>query len=467
MKKFTLNHARFFFFNGIVLVLTFLLMALAPFAHPKVLSAELRSSSPNQADAINQQLTISFSRPMDQDSVIKNFSISPAVDGNVSWSNNTLFFTPKLSFQYGQKYTATISIDAADIYHRHLTTNFHYQFQTKPYQFVYINDQNQLVLGDLQGHNQQISYGKIIKDYQVNSQKHEVVYLSQPDENAATETYLYDLNTQHTIHLFPDFAANISNLKMTGDGTTLYFIATVKSEKTVMDQNGDPTNMVNKVFQYDILTKKLSESDLMTAYPTLVRFWITPDGNTFMINDINGELFLRAISGGKSVALGKYADYRGGSARGDTLVFLDNSPDTGYLQGIVLYNGATKRVTNITEIAASPFLSRDGKLLSYSYIPSTAGGSAGQEGVKVISLPDQKVIFQKIDPAFSYELSKISPDSRYLAIEVYTKEQLLDFTHVRTYGEPNKPDKAIIVFYDLTNGTKAQAIDGKELRWVE
>src|SRR5260221_11327 len=121
-----LNHKRFFFFNGVVFLLTILLLIIAPFAHPQVLNAELRSGSTTQADAVNQQLKISFSRPMEQDSVIKNFSISPAVDGNVSWSNNTLFFTPKLAFQYSQKYTATISTDATDIYGRPLTAAFQY-----------------------------------------------------------------------------------------------------------------------------------------------------------------------------------------------------------------------------------------------------------------------------------------------------------------------------------------------------
>jgi hypothetical protein len=199
-----------------------------------------------------------------------------------------------------------------------------------------------------------------------------------------------------------------------------------------------------------------------------VRFWITPEGNTFMVNDLNGELFLRAISGGKSVALGKYSDYRDGDFRGDKLIFIDSSQEYNYVQGIILYDGNTTRMTDVSEIAATPFLSRDGTLISYSFVPKNSAETAGQEGIKVINIANKKTLFEKYDPEHSFELSKLSTDNKYLAVEEYSKDQLNDFVHIRKFGEPNKPDQAKILIFDLHSWRQLpMTIDGKEFRWID
>lgn len=63
--------------------------------------------------APNDGLTISFDWPMDQASVESAFSIAPALDGTLSWTDaRTLVFTPAQPWPRSQVYTVTIGTDA-------------------------------------------------------------------------------------------------------------------------------------------------------------------------------------------------------------------------------------------------------------------------------------------------------------------------------------------------------------------
>ena len=72
------------------LLLGFLLAAW--WAAPRVTNVLPVSGIPSAP--ATTQLRISFSRPMDQDSVEAAFSIEPAAAGNIRWTDNTLIFTP-------------------------------------------------------------------------------------------------------------------------------------------------------------------------------------------------------------------------------------------------------------------------------------------------------------------------------------------------------------------------------------
>ncbi len=444
---------RLLFINALLSVVTGVMIFAAPFSHPYVTQFAVAQGEVSHAGVVDQQLRVTFSRPMDEQSVEKNLTISPPIDGNISWANDTLFFTPKKNLPYQQAFTLTIGKDATDIYHQHLHQPYSVRFQTRDYAFVYEDHDHQLTLSDMQGHIQQISSGKIIKEYVVSSEGKFVAYLHQPTDEGETSVYFYDMNNKQTAQLVPNLHGHLANLQVSKDGAQLYFLAN-ENETAV-------------TYVYDIAKKTLSKMDL-SAYPTLTRFWLTPDGNALLINDLSGELYLQALQGKKSVAVGKYADYRGGTRKGDTLLFVDVSPEFNYVQGVVLYDGNAQRVTDVQEITASPFLSSDGRVLVYSYIPKNTQQDAGQEGMKLLSLPDKKVLWEKYDPSLSFELGKISADDRYVALEVFTKSQLQDFNHIRKYGEPNKPDHGVIEFIDTQTGKVLPfRVDGTEFTWIE
>jgi uncharacterized protein YvpB len=57
--------------------------------------------------ALKSQIRVNFDQPVDTGSAEARFSITPNVDGNFSWSGNSLVFTP-VGFEYQTAYTVTM-----------------------------------------------------------------------------------------------------------------------------------------------------------------------------------------------------------------------------------------------------------------------------------------------------------------------------------------------------------------------
>ncbi|OIP74262.1 MAG: hypothetical protein AUK48_09680 [Oscillatoriales cyanobacterium CG2_30_44_21] len=64
-------------------------------------------------DATNISFALTFSRPMDRDSVEKNLQIEPPLAGKISWSSRRMSYTPLVPAIYGKSYTVKLA-DAYD-----------------------------------------------------------------------------------------------------------------------------------------------------------------------------------------------------------------------------------------------------------------------------------------------------------------------------------------------------------------
>jgi N-acetylmuramoyl-L-alanine amidase len=85
-------------------------------------------TQPKEGDtafAVNKQIGIKFSIPMDTASVRSAFSIHPFVDGTFSWTQNntTVLFTPAANLLYNTNYSVTISAAAKSIYGASIDAN--------------------------------------------------------------------------------------------------------------------------------------------------------------------------------------------------------------------------------------------------------------------------------------------------------------------------------------------------------
>ena len=65
--------------------------------------------------AANATIQITFSEPMNRSETEKALVLSPNLSGKITWSGNTLIFTPDTAMKAGQKYTVTLSIGAKDL----------------------------------------------------------------------------------------------------------------------------------------------------------------------------------------------------------------------------------------------------------------------------------------------------------------------------------------------------------------
>ncbi len=80
---------------------------------------------------LDTAIKVAFSKPMDKASVVSAFSITPPVEGEFEWSDNTIAFYPVAPLEYGITYTVTISTEAKDLDGNNLAEAYSWEFTTK------------------------------------------------------------------------------------------------------------------------------------------------------------------------------------------------------------------------------------------------------------------------------------------------------------------------------------------------
>jgi len=90
------------------------------------------STSPGDGKStpISTKIKVTFSEPMDQESVESAFSIEPPVSGAFSWSGNTLTFAPDESLTADITYTVTIDASASDVAGNSMVSLYSWSFST-------------------------------------------------------------------------------------------------------------------------------------------------------------------------------------------------------------------------------------------------------------------------------------------------------------------------------------------------
>ena len=92
-----------------------------------------RSPRPNELNVpVDAKLRITFSRPMSRNETAAAFSVSPAIQGSVSWSGNVMIFTPSAKLGQGTRYTITVAGAARDDSGNSLDHDYTWSFTTKP-----------------------------------------------------------------------------------------------------------------------------------------------------------------------------------------------------------------------------------------------------------------------------------------------------------------------------------------------
>ena len=81
--------------------------------------------------AVDAPIAVTFSEPMDKDSVESAFSIFPSVEGKLVWSDNTMTFYPAVALDYGASYAIVIDTKAKDLAGNSLEQSYSREFTTK------------------------------------------------------------------------------------------------------------------------------------------------------------------------------------------------------------------------------------------------------------------------------------------------------------------------------------------------
>jgi fibronectin type 3 domain-containing protein len=80
---------------------------------------------------IDADVTVEFIKPMNQSATKNAFSITPAIEGILTWYENALIFTHTTKLDYKTTYNVTISTSAEDLWGNHLPADFSWEFTTE------------------------------------------------------------------------------------------------------------------------------------------------------------------------------------------------------------------------------------------------------------------------------------------------------------------------------------------------
>ncbi|MDH5606975.1 MAG: Ig-like domain-containing protein [Anaerolineae bacterium] len=127
---------RHIFWIGIVLILLGSMYAVTQALAPRVVGVYPEADSVNlPADT---GISVEFSRPMDEDSVLENISILPQVEGEFIWQENTLWFVPEEDWPRGEQIIVSLQRAAKSSWGIALREETVWQFKVRREMLAYL-----------------------------------------------------------------------------------------------------------------------------------------------------------------------------------------------------------------------------------------------------------------------------------------------------------------------------------------
>lgn len=420
-------------------------------------------------DGVTQEsVQLRFSRPVRQQTVESRWKVSPQISGTFQWKNQTLTFSPAEPLPRGEVITFTLESGVEDFSGKKITHPLIFHTSLPASQLLFLQSDGQLARATIAGESEALTDGKGIVKYHVARNRSRVAYLHQPSPQSPTELWSIHPQTKKNTQVRHALPLRLTELQLSADGNFAYVLGRPLSEA----QSGTVLYRINL---QDGVSELLSFG---TVDGMIHQFQITHDGASLVLSDVAGEKYLWHIQTGKLASLGKLSTYRGSSFWGSTLVFENYLPEEASLSEIVLSESEGQRILPTPDGNASqPVISPGGTHVFYSFQSfSLTSFLQAQQGKYVLDYPlaslrkqgvhESTAQWEVSSPHLSFELSAPSPDARFVAVEVFTREQLSDLQHLRTTGEPNKPEIAAIQVLDAQTGQFLPVhFTGREIQW--
>lgn len=448
-----------------ILVLTILFIFLNLEVTTHVRSFEVNGGA-EKAELKNTTVKVSFSGPMNKDSSDRFISVSPSTEFSTAWSNNVLYVIFKKNLNSNTEYSVKVSSEMKDVYNKNLSKDFVYDFKTESLNLAFIKSENntkKVVLTDANLENSKDLFNSpdlrlfaLNKDY--------LVVVTRKD----------NLDNLQLLNLKNGF---IRNFNIESSVIERIDFSPLKNEFIYLTQEVTKISGYNSlsdridIHQYNIDT---NESRIINAdQPALqvIDIKYLPDGESIMYKTADGYYNLMPINNPNSqTQLGRFLADGGFNNNGDKAVFVGFDPAQTFAQyQYIIQLNADRSQENITDGsfgALDPqYFNNDNSLVfaqKYKELEATKGI------FKIVRLNEDKSVDSILeDENQSLELPKVSPDDRYIVIEKYTEEALLDYQNQRNFLFQTKPNNASLIIYDLVEKKIIDHnIQGIEAKWV-
>lgn len=372
--------------------------------------------------AVNTSIGVTFTEPMDFQSVERSFRMKPRIRGDFSWSGNELFFIPHRNLAYGSTYTLSVGTGAKDKSGRPLSHAFHRSFTTQSQHLVYRGTEGaeagRLILASITGKRQTLTdTDRRVKDYSVSFDRSLVVYVAQrADDRRADEIWLLSLADGSVQRVFrrPDWA--LSQPHFSPDGKWVVFLAS--NVLVCQKRYGCFTDRTSPlVYLLDLRTKKVKPFRAIHDVPITNFIDFSPAGQV-AYTDLGSALTL-AYPQGSHVPVhipnrGNSLEFAGFDSPGDKAAFVGQTPNSPGGDILIYQGGQYLDVSKGVYDSSGPAFSTSGNQVAYS----AYRGERGIEplyGVNIYDFRSHKNRSLTRERVWSDWSPQWSSDGKYLA----------------------------------------------------
>lgn len=426
------------------------------------------SGNKDQAHVKSQRIEFRFNSPISK--TLSNPSLKAFIDDKefelgtkefISGENVYVFFDNNL--EYGTSYKIELE-GLKDVFHKdvaHVST----QFKTAYPQFYYLHlneGTDRILKYDLETEKETTFFeAENIQNYVFNSNYVAVVI----EAEEYSKLLIQDAKSGKQVkELHFDFQ-QIGKIDMTEKGNKVLF--TLQDYKFEDEFVIPTTGFVP--YYYDIDSENQQKFEYANMDFDISEIIISPDSNFVLFEDsIEGFYLVDLNDSDSGIALGRYISTGGFSFDAQKIVFLSFEPEVVDKNIFIVYYDIKSGLKTLTngdyEVIDPKFFNNSDRM-----IYSKEKGKVDSRGIYKIVESDlegkENDIFDMDD--FSLEYPRLSFDDRYVVVEKYSKDQLLDYNYSRTSGYLTKPEKAELVVYDLKEKKIViQGLKGIEANWL-
>lgn len=422
----------------------------------------------SEAEISSQQIVVRFNRPMAKQNWEELVTIEPEAEISFLERGTDLFiFFPK-NIIANSEYTLSLSAEIKDIYEEPLGETETVNFTTRKLELYGQNlgeDETTIsrwVLPEMEK-SDLYSTDKSIRQYDVSSDFIAVV------EEVKSEVYavkLLNVNTRSEQWLTDTDSESAYAVQFVPARNLLYIL---KEKITYIDEY-PVSDGGRSLFLYSLDTGASTKLSLNEQIRDVDEFKVSQDGRTILLRDSADAQYyvVDANNSANSLALGKFASTGGISPDNSKVAFskldlVGNTPEP-----FIVTVNEEKEETIISKVSAysiDPYYASTTDQIIYSRRFEEIEGSRGLFEVFLLKSEDG-IMTRLKESGLSLELPQLSPDDKFVVVESYMPEQLLDYANLRILGFQAKPNTSVAKIYSVADtGLVADLEDTINLKW--
>lgn len=447
---------------GLVVVLMSLVVVLLVLLNLNVTfhvrELKLEGSLEN-AEIVGQRIELKFNRPLAQQSDWSEIvSVTPEVPFRTALQNSSLFIFFDNNLSSGTEYTISVDQSISDVYSESLREDYQTSFTTRSLEFYSLSS-NKILKWDLETGEAQEIY----------SSEQEILDYDIADNYVATvEVVTDDISTLKLQNLNDATAKSLSD----SDTESAYAVQFVPKrnqlfflkEKIKYVEGYAVSDGGRGLFVYDLSSGATVQLEPDLGIEDIDEFEVAPDGRALLVRDsLNASYYLLDTNNlDSNIPLGRYIGTGGISPDNSQVLFSKLDPLGDEVNPYLVKVDSEKKETMVSspgEYSIDPDYFNLTDSIAFSQVYKPVDGTRGLYEV-ILQSPDlENFTYFKVEGE-SLELPKVSPDDKFLVVENYTVEQLLDYSNLRVFGFQAKPKNAKLLVYNILEEELVLEIEG-------